>query len=156
MPPPPLAAEVILDVISKAGALFFRWDPFFGLTYLSPNVRMILGYDPDELIGDPALVARVVDPEFLPRLEQLAADFYIASTDAVRIEIPYIARSGARVPLDTRVVPEIGESGAIIGFVGIALNAVDARARPPAEADGRRQGPRASPRTQDSSSVQPL
>ena len=74
-------------------------------------------------MNDPEVAARVLDPEFLGQLEKMGADFFVVTGKAVRVTIPFIAKSGARVWMEARVVPEIGENGAILGFLGIAFEA---------------------------------
>jgi PAS domain S-box-containing protein len=114
-----------LGVISKAGAIFFHWDAYFGLTFLSANARDLLGYSLDELIGDPDLARRVVAPEFIDELEKMASDFFVVGDEAVRVEIPLITRTGERVRIQTRVVPEVDAAGRVMGFLGLALNAAE-------------------------------
>jgi PAS domain S-box-containing protein len=130
VPPAPPSAERILEVLAKAGALFFRWDAFSGLTFLSGNTQELLGYSREELLGDSSLVRRVVDPEFIPLLERRGADFFVVRAQALRVEVPFVARGGRRVWIEARVVPELDEGGHIVGFLGIALNADEARRTP--------------------------
>jgi len=120
------SAELILEVLTKAGAVFFRWDVFRGLTFLSANARDMLGYTQEDLLGDPELIGRLIDPEFLADVERLTPGLSIVSTEAVRVEVPLLSRAGARVWIDARIVPEIGEGGRIAGFVGIAFDASEA------------------------------
>jgi PAS domain S-box-containing protein len=117
----PLTAELILDVISRAGAIFFRWDAFAGLTLLHGATERILGYSREELMGDPDFWQRVIDPGFFSRFEELAADFFVLKSDAVRMAIPFIARSGGRVWVEARIVPDFDDEGRILGFVGLAF-----------------------------------
>jgi len=124
------SADAILGVLAKAGAIFFRWDSFRGLVFVSANVREILGYSPEELLEDQELMRRIVDPEFIPRLERVAADFFVASREAARVEIPFLARSGKRVVLEARFVPDIDKGGHITGFLGIAFEAGAAPSEP--------------------------
>ena len=126
-----LTVPRILDLISRAGAILFQWDAYFGLTILSANARDLLGYTMEELMGDPDLARRVVDPEFLDHLDKMASGFFVLGDQAVRVEIPLITRSGQRVRMETRIIPEVDEAGRITGFLGLALNAADeVRARP--------------------------
>jgi len=126
----PPAAEAILGVLSKAGAIFFRWDSFRGLIFVSANVREILGYSPEELLEDQEVMRRIVDPEFIPQLERLAANFFVVSREAVRVEIPFLTRSGKRTLLEVRFVPDTDKGGHITGFLGIAFEATPVPAAP--------------------------
>lgn len=128
------SAEVILDVLSKAGAIFFRWDPAVGLTFLSASPKGLLGYTQAEVMNDPDLASRVLDPKFLPEFSRMGARFYVDTGEAVRVSMPFISRDGGRVWMETRVVLELGSNGAVKGFLGIAFEAPQQdreRAAPP-------------------------
>jgi len=83
----------------------------------------MLGYTQEDLLGDPELIGRLIDPEFLADVERLTPGLSIVLPEAVRVEVPLLSRSGARVWIDARIVPEIGDGGRIAGFVGIAFDA---------------------------------
>lgn len=133
----PPSAQAILDVLSQAGAIFFRWDPFAGLTFLSASRRGLLGYSREELLNDPNVGARLMDPSFLRDFDRMGASFYVVTGEAVRVTIPFIAHSGERVWMEARIVPEITESGAVSGFLGIALEVPRREAEPAGEPTGR-------------------
>ena len=124
--PAPLSSDELLKVLARAGVLFFRFSANEGLTFLTSNVEQVLGYTKEELFADPELVAKVVDPEFLPALERISPSFFVVHEEAVRLEVPLIAKDGSRVLLEARVVPDIAPYGAVTGFFGVAV-----QARPP-------------------------
>jgi PAS domain-containing protein len=94
-----------------------------GLTFLSASPQGMLGYSREELVNDPDLALRVLDPDFLEEFDKMGADFFVASAEAVRVSMPFLSRSGARVWMEARFVPEIAANGAVTGFVGIAIEA---------------------------------
>jgi len=116
------AAETILDALARAGFVFFRWDISRGLTYINAETQGLLGYTREELMGDLQVGQRIVDPSFLPALERVAPQAYEAREGPVRYEkIPFVAKSGERVWLEARVVPDLDEDGRILGFFGVAF-----------------------------------
>jgi len=139
---PNLNADTILDVLTKSGTIFFRWDILHGVTFLTGNAGELLGYSQKEITEDPALARKLIDPEFLPRLDRISAGFYIVSPEAARLEIPFMAKGGGRVQVEARIVPEVGDGGRITGFLGIALNASERLRKPKAAEEARKEQPR--------------
>lgn len=116
------AAETVLDVLARAGIVFFRWDVSRGLTYINAEAPGLLGYTREELMGDPEVSQRIVDPEFLPQLEKSAPEAFVAHEGAFRYgKIPFRSKRGERVWFEARVVPDMSGDGRIHGFFGVAF-----------------------------------
>jgi PAS domain S-box-containing protein len=86
-------------------------------TYVSPQIRGILGYEPDEVLGKTFF-------DFMPRDEaRRAADFFISMT---RQQQPFrvfqntnIRKDGSRVIIETSGVPFFDQDGRFCGYRGI-------------------------------------
>src|SRR2546428_99810 len=64
MPPAGLPpAERVLEIVTRAGLIFFEWSPTAGLTYLSDSAREALGYGGADLQKDPDLSMRLIHPD---------------------------------------------------------------------------------------------
>lgn len=86
-------------------------------TYVSPKIRDILGYEPEEVLGKTFF-------DFMPREEaRRAADFFVSLT---RQKKPFMVyqntnqhKSGRLVVIETSGVPIFDQSGAFLGYRGI-------------------------------------
>ena len=86
-------------------------------TYVSPQIRAILGYEPDEVLGKTFF-------DFMPKDEaKRAADFFISQT---RRQQPFrvlqntnIRKDGSRVIIETSGVPFFDQEGRFSGYRGI-------------------------------------
>jgi PAS domain S-box-containing protein len=120
-----LTPEAMLGVVRKTGVVFFEWDLARGLTYLSESARGLLGYAHNELLADPTLAERVVQPAFRRQLTQFWARLQVEKPTSARIEIPFLSAGGQEVWLEARVVPQYDKEGRVRGLLGVALDATE-------------------------------
>jgi PAS domain S-box-containing protein len=86
-------------------------------TYVSPKIRDILGYEPDEVVGKTFF-------DFMPKEEaRRAADFFVSLTRHKRpfmmYQNTYLHKSGRIVVIETSGVPVFGSDGRFAGYRGI-------------------------------------
>lgn len=118
--------ELIVDLFAKSGAMFFRWEPTRGLTFLSGQPPLALGYTREEVLRDPMLVERIVRPDFRENISRFITHLHEAAHRVSHIEIPFVSKGDATVWYEARVLPRIGPSGRVEGFLGVAFE-VDER-----------------------------
>lgn len=113
-----LLAENAVDVI-------WQMDPDLKLTYVSPSVRNVLGYDPRDVIGKKF-------PEFTDRPETMKlmreAIRAIKASGKVRhtmVETRVRKSNGKYIPMEMLVRFLIDESGELTGFQGSARDITD-------------------------------
>ncbi len=86
-------------------------------TYMSPSVRDVLGYEPEELIGKTVL--DVLPPEDVPRYEALFRS--VRDERRVLRFLPNrnVRKDGQIVELETNAVPFFDEAGRLAGYRGM-------------------------------------
>jgi diguanylate cyclase (GGDEF)-like protein/PAS domain S-box-containing protein len=105
-----LLAEHAPDFIFR-----YRVQPDPGFDYVSPASLSILGYSPDELYGDPALVIAIVGEEFLAETADFGHDPRLTEPRDVRVR-----RKDGRVTwLEQRLTP-VFVDGHLMAVEGIA------------------------------------
>ncbi len=107
-----LLAEHAPDIIFR-----YCFMPTPGYEYISPSVRNIMGYTPEEFYADPALMARLVHPESL--------DLYRAAhaaPESYREPLIFrcICQYGRDIWLEQHTWPIFNDSGILIAIEGIA------------------------------------
>jgi PAS domain S-box-containing protein len=97
----------------------FIWevDPSGAYTYVSPQVRQILGYEPEELLGKTPF--DLMPPD---EAERIAAEFNAcirSGIPIVALENRAIKKDGSGVVLETSGVIRAGKDGTFLGYRGI-------------------------------------
>ncbi len=86
-------------------------------TYVSPKVKELLGYDPDELIGKTPF--DLMPPDTAQRVREQFRK-YVSERDAFSgVVNSNLHKDGHEVVLETSGVPVFGEDGHLIGYRGI-------------------------------------
>ena len=86
-------------------------------TYVSPKIKEILGYDPEEIIGKTPF--DLMDKGEVKRIETQFNKAVQNRTATVTIEHPNCHKDGHTVILETKGVPIIHTDGTFIGFRGV-------------------------------------
>ena len=102
--------DLVPDIIFE-----YRLVPEPGFVYVTPSVTAIVGYSPDEHYADPQLGRRIVHPDDLPLLDEIASG---PDEDAVYC-IRWQARSGAEVKTAQRLRAVRDQAGTLVGIVGV-------------------------------------
>ncbi|RJP18749.1 MAG: PAS domain S-box protein [Deltaproteobacteria bacterium] len=87
------------------------------ITYISPNVREIFGYEPGELIGKTAFA--ILAPEGVAGGRKILEEAVEGRKPFIGTQNVYIHKSGRRVMTEGSGVPYFGPGGDLIGFRGI-------------------------------------
>jgi PAS domain S-box-containing protein/putative nucleotidyltransferase with HDIG domain len=86
-------------------------------TYVSPRVRALLGYDPEELLGKTPL--DLMPPEEAKRVSDFFKDTISSRKPLSFFESTNLTREGRQVVLETSGVPFFGADGKFGGYRGI-------------------------------------
>ena len=124
------------DVVASAGEYVFEMDVQGILTYVSEAVEAILGYRPEEIVGQSSL--RLLGPE-----EQARSAAYLGERVSRREKISHfqqqaIHRNGRTVWLEISATPMFSADGAFLGYRGAGL---DVTAATRAEVERKAQQP---------------
>ena len=106
------------SLVEASSDLIWEVDKNGIYTYVSPKIRDILGYEPEQVLGKSPL-------DFMPldRLESIAKDFaaiFIAPQPFQCLENIQIHQNGNRVWLETSGVPIFDTEGSFQGYRGIS------------------------------------
>ncbi len=110
-----LLAENARDVIYR-----LRLRPILKVEYVSPSVQKFTGYTPAEFYSDPHLVARIIDPEDLPWLE----DRLIAHES---INMRWVHKEGRTLSVELSTTTFLDEQGQLEALEGIAHDITERR-----------------------------
>ncbi len=115
--------EQLRFLMENTRDIIFRLDllPARNYRYVSPAIREILGYTPEEMYADPGLTERLVHPEDLPSLHQLAA----APLPERTVTFRALHRDGHVVWLEQRNVAIYDSAGRVIGYEGVARDVTE-------------------------------
>ena len=92
-------------------------------TYVSPRVKDLLGYEPDEVLGRKPTDFML--PEEADRASRSFGDIIEAQVPFSRLENTFSHKDGRPVVLDSNGVPIHDASGEFLGFQGIARDITD-------------------------------
>ena len=86
-------------------------------TYVSPRVKVILGYEPEEILGKTPF--DLMTPEEAERLRGEFRDIFQAHQPIVHLENINLRKDGHQVLLETQGMPVFGVDGTFQGYRGI-------------------------------------
>lgn len=97
----------------------WRWemDPDGTLTYSSPQVFDVLGYRPDEMIGQ-SMLKFIPDPD-RTRLLSIVKDLLSKDGKIQRLENNKVHRDGSLVTVESNAVQVISKNGQVLGYRGV-------------------------------------
>ncbi|MDD3311217.1 MASE3 domain-containing protein [Pseudodesulfovibrio sp.] len=94
-------------------------------TYVSPHVRAILGYEPEEMVGRP--VADFLAPEDAARARRVFAAPGDVCPCLVNQESEFVHRDGRRVVLERHGMTIVDERGEVRGYRGVDRDVTERR-----------------------------
>jgi len=105
------------SLVETTSDIVWEADANATITYISPNVRELLGYDPGEVIGKAAF--DLIAPEGVARGRKVLEEAVKGRRAFTGVENFYIHKSGRHVVTEGSGVPFFGANGALLGFRGI-------------------------------------
>jgi two-component system cell cycle sensor histidine kinase/response regulator CckA len=109
------------SLVESSSDIVWRMNTEGILTYVSPSVKQVLGFEPDEFVG------RNFDQQFANRESRHKALRILSQrlngdlgSEPVVYELQYSCRDGTSITAEIRSVPIIGEDGEIVEEQGIS------------------------------------
>ncbi|MBN1195681.1 MAG: PAS domain S-box protein [Methanomicrobiaceae archaeon] len=109
--------EKFRALVETTSDVIWEVDASGTYTYASPNVRAILGYGPEELIGRSAFA--IMPPDEAKRIASAFARHAGLRRPITLMENRCIHKDGSVVVLETSGVPHLAPDGSLVGYRGI-------------------------------------
>ncbi len=106
------------DLVETTSDMVWEIDPEGVYTYVSPRVRELLGYEPEELVGQRTVVD-LLPPDDRPRFEALFRAVRDQRRPVRFLENVNLRKDGRPVFLETSAVPFFDAQGRLVGYRGV-------------------------------------
>lgn len=106
----------LLDIVETLNDMVWEVDPVGRYTYLSPQVKHILGYEPEELIGKTP--AYLMTPEEAGRITEIFGQSMQQKKPIIALENINVHKDGHEVVLETNGMPFFDAKGNPMGYRG--------------------------------------
>ncbi|MFA6149464.1 MAG: transporter substrate-binding domain-containing protein [bacterium] len=104
-------------LVETTNDIVWEIDANATITYVSPNVRQILGYEPGELTGKTAF--DILAPEGAARTRKVLEESVEGRKPFTEMENVFVLKSGRHLMTEGSGVPFFGPDGVLLGFRGI-------------------------------------
>ena len=104
----------------------FRLQPSRRLEYVSPAVKEITGYAPEDFYTDPDLAAQLVRPDD-PHFSRMEAE--VERGLGQPVDVRWQCKDGSPLWIEQQRIPVYGEGGQLIAVEGIARDVTDRKRR---------------------------
>jgi PAS domain S-box-containing protein len=111
------------SLVETLGDWVWEVDGDWRYTYASPQVREILGYAPEDVVGKTPF--ELMPPEEAPRVRALAEEARSRRLPLVGVENVCVHKSGRRVILETTGQPYFDAGGRFLGYRGVDREITD-------------------------------
>jgi PAS domain S-box-containing protein len=103
-------------------------DPLRGaVQFVSPRVRDVVGYEPDEFLEDPGLWFRLIHPDDLPAVVQATGQILATRRPGLREYRLRHKETGDYRWIEDNVVPQFDDSGNLVATFGVARDVTERR-----------------------------
>jgi len=111
--------EIIYSVVVKDDPMMSTFQ------FMSPRTEDIVGYRPEEFIEDQGLWFRILHPEDVPIVTESTRKILERGSTGVREYRLLHKDTGEYRWVEDKVVPQVGDTGKVIGFFGVARDITD-------------------------------
>ncbi|HUK55548.1 MAG TPA: EAL domain-containing protein [Nitrospiria bacterium] len=113
----------IEEIIYSVG---IKEDPLVStIQFMSPRTEDIVGYRPEEFIEDEGLWFRILHPEDVPTVTESTRKILEDRSTGIREYRLRHKETGEYRWVEDKVVPQVGETGKVVGFFGVARDITD-------------------------------
>ncbi|WP_424358372.1 PAS domain S-box protein [Methanocella sp. MCL-LM] len=113
------------SLVENINDIVMELDSKFEFTYISPNVKTILGYEPGEVLG--RRIHDLTSSEEIARLKNMSTQLLTAGQPIALINIEVINKEGQIVDMEFSGTRILDSQGNIIGFHGVARDVRERR-----------------------------
>ena len=108
------------SIVETSPDMIWDIDPRGIFRYISPVVREIMGYAPEDLIGTP--ITDLVREDARPAVLKALAKHFAAVDPLPPIVVPARDKDGRDLAIEIRSVRQVNEIGDVVGFRGVAID----------------------------------
>ena len=117
--------ERYLSLVESTSDWIWEVDKNGVYTYVSPKIRDLLGYEPEEILGKTP--ADMMPQHEAERISRLLRKIFAAHDPIVNLENINLHKDGHQVLLETSGVPLIDDKGKLLGYRGIDRDITERR-----------------------------
>ncbi|MGA2159158.1 MAG: PAS domain S-box protein [Dehalococcoidia bacterium] len=114
--------EVFRLLAENTGDVIWLADPGFKLTYISPSIRKLRGYEPEEAVSQPLI--DIMTPQSLQNImdqyEYHKADIESGIDISARVEVEQYKKDGSTVWVESVIRAVYNDDRKLTGFVGVS------------------------------------
>ncbi|HOO56752.1 MAG TPA: PAS domain S-box protein [bacterium] len=114
-------------IVENAPDIIFRWKPGFGVEYINPVVTEIIGYSPDEIVGNLGFLVSKIHPDdrkvFMDTLNNLREKTPLMKP----VEFRIVSKDNKSVWIEARLIPLMDDNGNFASLKCIARDITDRR-----------------------------
>ena len=114
-------------LVNNANDLIFRFDLNRGYTFMSPSVKKLLGYSPQDFYNDPLLPVIITHPDDLPELDRILAALIDGAETSINFEARRFHKDGHMVHLEYRCTAVRDDNGIPLWIDGVARDITEHR-----------------------------
>lgn len=108
--------EKFRSLVETSPDIVWETDPECRILYVSPMVKVTMGYAPEDLVGKN--VADAIPPQARPRFREILEELSLSTGPTPPVEFPAVHRDGYPLTLEIRVARLTGPDGNVTGFRG--------------------------------------
>ena len=109
--------EKFRALVESSNDLIWETDKDINFTYLSPNVKQFIGYDPEALIGKS--IYQLMTPEEATRVKERSRNVIKEQQTVSSLKNTVAAKNGKKVTFESSSVPFFNDDGSLLGYRGI-------------------------------------
>jgi PAS domain S-box-containing protein len=117
--------ERFRQLVETSSDLIWETDAAGRYIYVSPKIKDLLGFAPEELIG--RLPLDFMPPEEAQRLNAILREFTMERRPFSHLENINLHKNGSLVHLETSGAPELGDHREFLGYRGVDRNVTERR-----------------------------
>ncbi len=112
-------------LITNSLDVMFRLDLEKGYTFISPSVKRLLGYTPENYYNDPLFYRKITHPDDLPKIEKMILDLQKGRAPPKRFELRQFHKDGHIVYEEFTFTSVYDKKGKIIGLEGVSRDVTE-------------------------------
>ncbi|MCD1296158.1 hypothetical protein CUJ83_14235 [Methanocella sp. CWC-04] len=105
------------NIVESSNDIIWEMDENAGYTYMSPNVKDILGYEPEDIVGKKPY--DIMPPDQIRISKERSLNVF-SDKRPVIVEDKFLHKDGRQIIFEVSAVPVLNSKGELKGFRGIA------------------------------------